>query len=112
LNINKSKILHYMNIAFAVYTGILAFLLTWELFDIMTSPESYYPIISEGSTFGCPYQSVTNYRIFSVTGSILMIIAFVSGFFFEDERKSIPARICFIIVSYALIELLSAIMCP
>lgn len=101
-----------MNIALAVYTGILAFLLTWELFDIMTSPESYYPIISEGSTFGCPYQSVTNYRIFSVTGSISMIIAFVSGFFFKDERKAILARICFALASYALEFSLAAIMCP
>ena len=112
MNINKSKFLHYINITLAVYTCILAFLLTWDLIDIMTSPESYYPIISEGSTFGCPYQSVTNYRIFSVTGSISMIIAFISGFFFRDEQKSILARVIFTFASYALEFLLAAIMCP
>lgn len=112
MNMTKSQIIHYINIILIVGTGLLAFFLISDLFEFIIHPEGYSPLIGEGSNFGCQYQSVTNYMIFSATGAISMMIAFVSGFFFEDERKSIPARICFIIVSYALIELLSAIMCP
>ncbi len=108
----KAKIIHSINIILIVGTGLLALLSISDLLEFIIHPEGYSRLIGEGSSFGCHYQTATNYIIFSVAGTISMIIAFVSGFSFEDERKSIFARIFFIIAAYAVELILSAIMCP
>jgi len=111
LNTNKSKFFHYINIILAVFTGILAFGLTCDLIIIMTRTEPY-SIIHEGSRFGCNYQSLENYKIFSISGSASMIIAFISGFFFKDELKAIFARLFFVIAAYAIKFILNTTLCP
>ncbi|MHB8138493.1 MAG: hypothetical protein ACYDGO_08925 [Smithellaceae bacterium] len=112
MNINKSKrIFRFINVFIAVFTGILAFILFWDLFDFITNPEGYDKLFNIGTSLGCNYQSAANYRNFAMTRTVSMTIAFIAGFFFKDNRWAICARLCCVALVYILEYILAVKLC-
>jgi hypothetical protein len=112
LNTNKSKIIfRYINIVIAVLTGILALVLAFDLIDFIANPEGYDKLFNMGTSLGCNYQSAENYRNFAMIRTVSMTVAFIAGFFFKDNRWAICARLCFVIIVYALEYMLTVKLC-
>ena len=108
----KSKsILRYVNIVFAVLTGILTVMLAWDFIDFIKNPEGYYRLFGKGTSLGCNYQSAIHYMIFAATGTISMLVAFIIGFFFKDSRWAICARLCCVTFVYIIEYILSVQLC-
>ena len=101
----------YINIAIAVLTGILVLVLAGDFIDFIKNPEGYYRLFGQGTSLGCAYQSANHYLIFALAGTISMLVAFIIGFFFKDDRLAICTRLCCIAFVYIIEYILSIQLC-
>lgn len=112
MNTNRTKsIFQYLNIFLAVITGILVLVLAGDLIDFMKNPDGYYRLFDKGTGLGCNYQSAKHYMIFAMTGTISMLVAFIIGFFFKDNRFAICTRLCCVAFVYILEYILAVQLC-
>ena len=105
------KFLQFVNALLIVATGALFTILIFDTIDFLSKPQEYEHLIGKGSTFGCNYQSASNYLLVSAERTVLIGVAFVIGFLFKDRIWSVSSRVITISLMYLIDCIITRILC-
>lgn len=105
------KVLKFVNVLLIVATGALFTILIFDTIDFLSKPQEYEHLIGKGSTFGCNYQSASNYLLVSAERTVLVGLAFVIGFLFKDRIWSVSSRVITIFLMYLIDYIVKLIIC-